>query len=245
MKWRGKRRVYVAGVVLRVLTWNLFHGRAVPPAGHDLFSDFANALDGWEWDVALLQEVPPWWPPVLGTRLDADFRLVLTSRNALLSFRRAIAQRRPDLIKSNGGGANAILVRGDTITEHRSKRLCIWPERRWVHAVGLHGAGVWVANTHCGGPLRDARRAAESALRWAGTAPVVLGGDFNIREPALEGFTYAGGHGIDEFYVRGLSVESEAKVLDRGRLSDHAPVVVTVALATTRSGPPAARSRGA
>jgi endonuclease/exonuclease/phosphatase family metal-dependent hydrolase len=107
--------------------------------------------------------------------------------------------------------------------------LCIWPERRWVHAVRLHGAGIWVANTHCGGPIRDARRAAESALRWAGTAPVVLGGDFNIRQPALDGLTYAGGHGVDGFYVRGLSVSSSADILDRGRLSDHAPVAITLA----------------
>ena len=24
--------------------------------------EFTAALDGWDWDVALLQEVPPWWP---------------------------------------------------------------------------------------------------------------------------------------------------------------------------------------
>ena len=228
MKWRGKRRVYVAPVVLRVLTWNLFHGRAVPPARRDLFGEFPTALSSWQWDVALLQEVPPWWPSELAAGLGAEQRLVLTSRNALLPIRRAIAVRRPDLIKSNGGGADAILVRSDAIAEHRWRRLCIWPERRWVHAVRLTDAGVWVANTHCGGPIRDARRAAESALRWAGTVPVVLGGDFNIREPALDGFAYAGGHGVDEFYVRGLSVSSGAETLDRGHLSDHVPVVVTV-----------------
>jgi hypothetical protein len=59
----------------------------------------------------------------------------------------------------------------------------------------------------------------------------VLGGDFNIREPALDGFTYAGGHGVDGFYARGLSVSSRAEILDRGRLSDHAPVALTLAVA--------------
>ena len=217
-------------MLLRLLTWNLFHGRALPPAGRHLLGDFANALARWEWDVALLQEVPPWWPAELAARLGADYRLVFTSRNALLPVRRAIAVRRPDLIKSHGGGANAILVRGDTITEHRWRRLRVWPERRWVHAVWLHDAGVWVANTHCGGPIREARRAAETTLRWAAAgAPLVLGGDFNIREPALAGFTYAGGEGVDEFYVRGLSVPSRPETLDRGRLSDHAPVAVTLA----------------
>ena len=96
MKWRGKRRVYVGSWPMRVLTWNLLHGRSVPPAGRDLFDEFADALAGWEWDVALLQEVPPWWPPALGVRLDADERLVLTSRNALLPARRAVATRWPD-----------------------------------------------------------------------------------------------------------------------------------------------------
>jgi endonuclease/exonuclease/phosphatase family metal-dependent hydrolase len=95
--------------------------------------------------------------------------------------------------------------------------------------VRLHHAGIWIANTHCGGPIRDARLAAESALRWAGAAPLVLGGDFNIHEPALDGLTYAGGHGVDQFYVRGPTVSSVAEVLDRGRLSDHAPVAISLA----------------
>jgi len=211
-------------VRLRVLTWNLLHGRSVPGAGHDLFDDFCATLARWEWDVALLQEVPPWWPSELAARLEADQRTVLTSRNALLPLRRAIAVRWPDLIKSNGGGANAILVRGDTVSEHRWHRLCVWPERRWVHAVRLRSGGIWVANLHAGGPRRDADRAAAGALAWAGRdTPLVLGGDFNIRDLHLDGFSYAGGCSVDHVFVRGLRpVASE--VLDRGRLSDHAPV---------------------
>ena len=208
---------------LRVLTWNLLHGRSVPGAGHDLFDEFCAALKAWEWGVALLQEVPPWWPAALGDRLGADQRLVLTSRNALLPARRAIAVRRPDLIKSNGGGCNAILVRGDKVLEHRWRRLCIRPERRWVHAVRLQGAGVWVANLHAGGPMRDAVRAGESALSWAANTPLVLGGDFNIRGLTLDGFEYAGGHEVDHVFARGLR-PAGFEVLERGRLSDHAPV---------------------
>src|SRR5689334_15683857 len=109
---------------MHVLTWNLFHGRAVPNAGRDLERDYAETLAAWPWDVALLQEVPPWWPAGLARAAGApDHRAALTSRNALLPLRRAIARRRPDLIKSNGGGCNAILVRGARITEHRSLRL--------------------------------------------------------------------------------------------------------------------------
>ena len=231
--------MYVGSVPLRVLTWNLLHGRSVPGAGHDLLDEFCAALTRWEWDVALLQEVPPWWPAALGTRLGADQRSVLTSRNGLLPVRRAIAVRWPDLIKSNGGGANAILARGDVVSEHRWRRLCVWPERRWVHAVRLHDTGLWVANLHAGGPMRDAVRAAESAAAWAGPgAPLVLGGDFNIRGLALDGFVYAGDHEVDHVFVRGLRPVA-CDVLERGRLSDHAPVRVEV----TIDSAPTPRSR--
>ncbi|MGH2944640.1 MAG: endonuclease/exonuclease/phosphatase family protein, partial [Solirubrobacteraceae bacterium] len=96
---------------LRVLTWNLFHGRAVPPAGRELRAEFAAALASWGWDVALLQEVPPWWPPALARACDAHARMRLTARNSLPPLRRIVAERAPDLIKSSGGGCNAILVR--------------------------------------------------------------------------------------------------------------------------------------
>ncbi|MBV9942971.1 MAG: endonuclease/exonuclease/phosphatase family protein [Solirubrobacterales bacterium] len=223
-------------MVLHVLTWNLFHGRAVPGAGRDLFDEFASALARWEWDLALLQEVPPWWPHMLAARLNADARSTLTSRNAFLPVRRAVATRWPDVIKSNGGGANAILIRGEAIVEHRTRRLCIWPERRWVHAVRLHTSGLWVANLHGGGALRDAHRAAASALSWAGGRPVVLGGDFNIRALTLDGFTHAGGHDVDHVFVRALEPSGPASVLDHGPLSDHAPVRVAVAKDASSEG---------
>lgn len=215
---------------LSVLSWNLLHGRAVPPAGRELFDEFAAALAGWAWDVALLQEVPPWWPPLLADRLDAEPRLVLSSRNALLPLRRAVAVRRPDLIKSNGGGANAILLRGEEVVEHRWRRLCVWPERRWVHAVLLRHSGVWVANLHGGGPHRDADRAAAAVLSWAGDRPAVLGGDFNLRRPSLDGFRCAGGHGVDLVFARGLAPAGDTEILERGHLSDHAPVRVRVSV---------------
>lgn len=215
------------------------HGRSVPPAGHDLLAEFAGALRGWEWEAALLQEVPPWWAALLGSRLNADHRLVLTSRNAFLPLRRAIAVRRPDLIKSNGGGADAILVRGDAIVEHRARRLCVWPERRWVHAVWLHDAGVWVGNLHAtvhnhAAAVRDGCLAARTVRRWAGESPVVLGGDFNVRQLSLDGFRFAGGHDVDHVFVRGLEPVGNAEVLDHGRLSDHAPVRLTLAPAPPR-----------
>lgn len=220
-----------------VLTWNLKHGRAVPSAGRELFAEFAAALAGWQWDIALLQEVPPWWPPGLAARLGAEQRTVLTSRNSLLALRRAIAVRWPDLIKSNGGGANAILVRGGRrIVEHRVRRLSLLPERRWVHGVGL-ADGTWVANLHLQGTVEQAQVAARAALSWAGPAPLVLGGDFNLRSLQLDGFVVAGSSDVDHVLARGLAVAGPARLLEAGALSDHVPLLVDVALPAAGSQP--------
>ena len=216
---------------LRVLSWNLYHGRAVPPAGRPLLDEYAELIAGWEWDVALLQEVPPWWPPALARAAGARQRTALTSRNALLPVRRWIAERRPDLIKSNGGGANAILARTE-IAEHGAWRLRRLPERRIVHAVRL-GDGTCVANLHAQvhsveRARADNARALERVLDFAGPAPVVLGGDFNIPDPDLPGFVRAGAHGVDQVWARGLEPAGPAEVPSRGRLSDHAPLLVTL-----------------
>jgi endonuclease/exonuclease/phosphatase family metal-dependent hydrolase len=172
--------------------------------------------------------VPPWWPGALALATESEQRSVLTSRNAGLAVRRAVATRWPDAIKSNGGGCNAILVRTGTgpVTAHRATRLSRWPERRWVHGVRVPAG--WVCNLHAEARVDQGRAAAAAALSWAGAEAVGLGGDFNVRSLALEGFEYAGGSGVDHVYVRGFRVSGGAEVLDHGVLSDHAPVVVTV-----------------
>lgn len=224
---------------MRVLTWNLKHGRSVPPAQRDLLDDFAAALASWEWDIALLQEAPPWWPRALADRLGGNvrYRLVLTSRNALLPVRRAIAVRWPEVIKSGGGGANAILLRGRSIAlgHQLTRRLALWPERRKLQAARLvtHAEEVWVANVHA--TVRDdprARREAEAArvalVKWAAGAPFVLGGDFNVRGLQLAGLRRVAAHDVDYVFASGLEPTGPAEVLERGALSDHAPVAVTL-----------------
>src|SRR3954469_22523662 len=143
---RKCRRRSVRSAAVRVLTWNLFHGHSVPPSGRSLGAEFAAALAGWEWDVAFLQEVPPWFPPALAATARAAYRMQLTSRNQLLALRRAISIRNPDILKSGGGGCNAILVRGIPILEHRAERLRRLPEGRWVHGVRLPDG--WAVNVH-------------------------------------------------------------------------------------------------
>lgn len=229
-----------------VLTWNLYHGRARPPAGRDLLGDYAAALAGWSWDIALLQEVPPWWAPALARAAAAgEARTALTSRNSGLWLRRPLARRWPDLIKSNGGGANAILVRGDTVLEHRRHRLRWWPERRVVHAVRL-GGGAWVANLHAQvhseeRAQADVGRAAEVVRGWARDAPFVVGGDLNVRRPIAAGLVHAGGHGVDHVLASPAFSAGATRVLERGPLSDHAPVVVELG---REGSAPAARQEG-
>jgi endonuclease/exonuclease/phosphatase family metal-dependent hydrolase len=217
---------------LAVLTWNLYHGRAIPPAGRDLLPDFAAALAGWNWDLALLQEVPPWWPRELAHAAGAEQRLVMTSRNQLLPVRRLLAIRRPDLMRSGGGGCNAILARGTTIAEHRRLRLCRLPEQRWLHAIRL-ASGIWAANLHATAhdsarAAREAAQASAATLSWAAGAPAVLGGDFNLRRLELDDWDHAGGHDVDHIFVSGPAPTSQAHTLDHGSLSDHAPVMVTL-----------------
>ncbi|MCW3016862.1 MAG: endonuclease/exonuclease/phosphatase family protein [Solirubrobacterales bacterium] len=225
---------------MRLITWNLFHGRALPNAGRDLQEEFTAALAGWAWDVALLQEVPPWWPAAMGRACGASARSALTSRNALLPLRRLIARHAPDVIKSGGGGSNAILVRGAAITDHRVVVLRRRPERRVAHGVRL-GDGQWVANLHAqvhseAHAQADLATAAAALDDWAGRAggaggaeSVILGGDTNTRRPRAGDLTVLGGHDVDFVLARGWRREGPLDILDRGTLSDHAPVGMTLA----------------
>jgi endonuclease/exonuclease/phosphatase family metal-dependent hydrolase len=212
---------------VRVLTWNLFHGRAVPSAGRPLLAEYATTIAGWEWDLALLQEVPPWWPPILAAAAGAEQRAAPTSRNSWLPLRRAIASRAPDLLKANGGGANAILAR-IPIEGHRRVELTRRPERRVAHGVRL-GDGGWVANLHA--TLRPKARTgadvARAAATWADAERLVLGGDFNLRRVDVAGLEHVAGHGVDHVLARGWR-GAAAEVLDAGRLSDHRPVRVVL-----------------
>jgi endonuclease/exonuclease/phosphatase family metal-dependent hydrolase len=218
-----------------VLTWNLFHGRSVPDTPGELLDAFAQRLAGWEWDVALLQEVPPWWPAALARACGASARTALTSRNQLAALRRLAARRRPDLTKSGGGGANAILVRGDAIVAHRSQTLRRLPERRVAHGV-LTSGGWWISNVHAQAHVErwaraDLRRTLLATMSWAADAPAVLGGDLNLRTPVVPGFCAVAGHDVDHLFVRGAAACGPARLLERDGLSDHAALVVEVTVA--------------
>ena len=213
-----------------VASWNLYHGRAVPPAGRDLYPVFSAALAAGEWDVALLQECPPWWPAQLAADCGAHEHHALTSRNICMPVRRFLARRWPDIIKSNGGGCNAILTRGSqSATDHRFAVLRTHPERRVVHGVRL--GGTWICNIHAQvwseeQAQADAAAAAAHVFAWAGDAPLVLGGDFNTRAPHPPGLRDLGGHKVDRVLARGWTAASPVRTLEHGQLSDHAPILI-------------------
>jgi endonuclease/exonuclease/phosphatase family metal-dependent hydrolase len=221
-------------MALRVLTWNLFHGRSKPETRRSLLPEFTAMLAGWQWDVALLQEVLPWWPERLARASGASMRMALTSRNVLPALQRPVAESRPDLLKSWAGGCNAILVRGQAIREHRIRRLRLLPERRFAHGVLLED-GTWVTNLHAqvhrgSRAQADLDRAAEATTIWAAGAPTVLGGDLNLPgTPTAFGYEHLGGHWVDHVLGRGLRVVERAHRLPHGALSDHAPLTLAVA----------------
>ena len=220
-------------MALRILTWNLFHGRSVPETPRSLLPDFAALIAGWEWDVALLQEVLPWWPTELARASGASMRMALTSRNVLPPLQRRLAEARPDVFKSWAGGSNAILVRGHAIVEHRIVRLRFTPERRVAHGVRLDD-GTWITNLHAQAHVErlaqaDVDRAGEATTYAADGAPTILGGDLNLRgEPTAFGYRHLAGHWVDHVLGRGFRAAGRAHTLHRGTLSDHAPLTVPV-----------------
>jgi endonuclease/exonuclease/phosphatase family metal-dependent hydrolase len=257
--------------VIRALSWNLFHGRDHPPdprlltwrsrlfriternethlqVNRSLYPEFKTILAAAEWDVALLQECRPRWVGRLAEDCDADAHVSLTSRNSLPPLRALLAWLNPDLIASNEGGSNVTLVRGGSIAERRELTLTFRPERRTMAFTRL-ASGLCVANLHAStadpAAASELLRAADLSIAWAGDAPLILGGDFNIRpDRSPESYAELRGRGfrephdpsaIDHLLARGLDVTEPPvswppecrEVREDGRairLSDHAPV---------------------
>jgi endonuclease/exonuclease/phosphatase (EEP) superfamily protein YafD len=93
-------------------------------------------------------------------------------------------------------------------------------------------SGVWVGNLHAQvHSAAQARADLALATSWllerAGDAPVVLGGDLNVRDPRPAGLTHAGGRNVDHVFARGLE-PAGVEVPHRRGLSDHDPVLVTL-----------------
>src|SRR5262249_26372167 len=126
-----------------------------------------------------------------------------------------------------GGGSNAILVRGE-VRDHRVVELTKLPERRVAHGAAL-ADGSWVVNLHLTTEPKartraDATIALGAAREWAGAAPLVFGGDFNLEHPAWPGLDHVAGHHVDHILCSGWTAPASAELLDAGPLSDHRPM---------------------
>jgi Endonuclease/Exonuclease/phosphatase family len=222
----------------------------------ELRDEFAGFLARAEWDVALLQECPPRFAEPLARACRAESHRVLTSRNSFAWLRSLAAQLNPDLIASGEGGSNLILVRkwgplGRVTERHELAVHEGRPERRAM-AFARTASGVCVANLHATNDrpalaAEDVLKAAQASAEWAGEAPLLFGGDLNLRpgeDPGIfdllrERFGLVGPSGpdaIDHLLARGLTIDepaalwpAERRELRRPdglalRLSDHAPV---------------------
>jgi len=234
----------------------------------ELLPEFAALLAGAEWDVALLQECPPRWSGALERACDAEAHRSLTSRNSPAPLRSLAARLNPDLVASGEGGSNLTLVRDSFrcalclpdrqkahrnpgIVERRELAIHSGPLERRTMAFAHTAVGLCVANLHASAhrpelAAADVLRAAAAATDWAGEAPLLFGGDLNLR-PAespdvfaelRERFGLAGTTGpeaIDHLLSRGLQTiepprqwpAARRELEERGlalRLSDHAPV---------------------
>ena len=174
---------------VRVLTWNLYHGRSPTAVGALAAERVRRRARGWAWDVALLQEVPPWWPPMLARAAARSSARGSPRATGCCRLRRAVSARNPDVLKSGGGGGER-----DPRARPRSSSTARCgcggvPEGR----VGARRAG---SRTRLGGqrPLAEpargarARRHASDAIARGpqlgrGDAPLILGGDVNLKRP--------------------------------------------------------------
>jgi endonuclease/exonuclease/phosphatase family metal-dependent hydrolase len=228
----------------------------------DLTAEFATLLAGAAWDVALLQECPPRFAAPLARACSAEAHRALTSRNSLGPLRALLARQNPDLMASGEGGSNLTLVRVPGrlggIAERRELSIHEGaPERRSM-ALTRTASGVCVANLHATNDrpelaTEDVLRAARAAGEFAASAPLIFGGDLNLRpaeDPAVferlrEDFGLAGAtapQAIDHLLSRGVELldppaawppERRELPLDGRalRLSDHAPVQARFAVA--------------
>jgi hypothetical protein len=156
----------------------------------DLTTEFATLLAANAWDVALLQEVPPRFAEPLARACGAEAHRALTSRNSLAPLRALLARQNPDLMASGEGGSNLTLVRVPGklggIAERRELAIHEGPPERRAMAFTRTASGVCIANLHATNdqpPLasEDVLRAARAASEWAGGAPLLFGGDLNLR----------------------------------------------------------------
>ena len=229
-----------------VRTWNLFHGRTSPPGRRTHLRHMVELVAADRPDVVALQEVPVWALGRIERWSGMAARWAVTVPPLLLGpLARMVTEIDAARLRSAfTGQANVVLV-GPRLRAGEQRLLQLndvgrwaWLRRgrqqRWCQAVDVEA--FVVANLHATNDPRVAAGEAERAAAFVADAErVVLCGDFNLPEHALEGFSPPIA-GIDQILVRGLELVEPAHAWDPGRrvlggrlLSDHAPVEAVVA----------------
>jgi endonuclease/exonuclease/phosphatase family metal-dependent hydrolase len=232
-------------VSLLVRSWNVFHGNAAPPRRKGFLREMLQLASADEPDVLCLQELPAWSLPLLhlwttGMRSEGAVARPPLGPAALSAW---LTRHHQGFFRSAlAGQANAILVSEHHVCEDLGKERISEPgrERRICQAARVAGRLV-VGNLHATNDFRRsevpsaeverARRFVESVARPS--EPIVLAGDFNLRTPALPGYS-APGPGIDHVLVRGAASTPVAvwplarRTVSGVVLSDHAPVEARV-----------------
>ena len=226
---------------LLVRSWNVFHGNAHPPRRKGFLRKMVELASADAPDVLCLQEVPVWALP----RVDdwsgmTTFGAITRPPLWLGPLSTWLTRIHQGFFRSGlAGQANVILVAprhpaSDLGHERISED---GRERRLVQAVRLDGLGVVVGNLHASNefadpsvPLAELERGRSFVEGCATPGEItVLAGDFNLRDPRLDGYT-AGGEGIDHVVARGapagpvVAWPGERRAVGGIVLSDHAPV---------------------
>jgi endonuclease/exonuclease/phosphatase family metal-dependent hydrolase len=231
-------------VPLRVRTWNLFHGNAVPPRRRGYLREMVELVSSDRPDVVALQEVPVWALRYLARWSGMQSVGVVAARPRLGSAElgRWITELHHGLFRSAlTGQANALLVATQLrMDDERTLTVSTAGERRVVQSVRVDD--IVIGNFHVtGGAPADEQFLRVAEFVQAQDERVVLAGDANLMPG--QGRTYAQlrewgfsdpASGIDQILVRGLpATEPVAWPEERRRvhgtlLSDHAPVELSV-----------------
>jgi endonuclease/exonuclease/phosphatase family metal-dependent hydrolase len=207
-------------VPLLVRTWNIAHGRDVPPDGRythvrrKLLREMAQVMIEDGPDLVLLQEVPVWAGPLLreetamGVTLAPAYGAHVPFAHVPLPLAvgAAVGRALPDIVRTQvEGQANALLYGDDLllVSARRSQlnpRTRLRGEPRIAQLARLRhrrlGREFAVANVHAdsGENREQLERAGYVLEQFARGAPMLLGGDLNAvaRSPGLRALSARG-----------------------------------------------------
>ena len=233
MKWRVKRSSvrWPAWRDWRLLTWNLFHGRAVPPAGPRAAARVhCGARAPGNGTRRCCRRCRRGGPPSWHRALDAECRMVLTSRNSVLpcAGRSRSPLARPDQVKRRRlrRDPRAALRRLDRRAPRPAPGVC-----------GPSGAGCTASGCGgCGSATCTPRLTRASASSRASTVALVdeLAADRPRRrlQRAVAGVgrvrVRRRARRRPRVRARARGPDASAEALEHGGLSDHAPLLAAV-----------------